>query len=102
MSNVHHAITKLGEHHDLNHAQYRWTKSAIGIVSNEKLLAIYRWAQSTSQEYAIVRTFDPIALTAETIICEELLGLTKTDAVEALLAAKSVKDLVALRPTNSN
>lgn len=69
------------------------------LVSREEVLEYYRWAVGRG------RGKDPVALTALAILCEKILRLTRTDALQALLQTKTPEELktfLARRGTASN
>jgi hypothetical protein len=52
------------------------------LVSDERILDVYRWAQGYVREKKL--RVDPEKLAALTIVCEEILGLSWTDATWAV------------------
>jgi hypothetical protein len=94
-------INLLSDFNGLSKNQYRktlppLTGSAEVLVSDERIRTAYN-AVTRSQQHKLVskdfKRLNPAMLTAETIICEELLGLTYTHAVRALLRINSLGDL---------
>jgi hypothetical protein len=65
-------------------------------VSDERILDVYRWAQRYVRGAIKKRKQrpDPATLAALTIICEEFLGLRWHDAIQALLGAQYLKQVV--------
>ncbi len=112
ISSIRNYIAHLSLLHNLSPAQYRRVdnpKAIVRIASDERVLDTYRWALGVTSEMRRLRVrcsdgskLGPKRLAAEVIICEELLGLSAMDAVQALRDAKSPDDLGSLRPKNSN
>jgi len=100
ISNVRRDIDLLGSHHELTTAQYRNAIYPTTIVSDERILELYRWAPQLRKSGRV--KLNPTQLAAEVIICEELLGLTRYDAIQALNNAKYLHDLRTLRSKNSS
>jgi hypothetical protein len=71
-----------------------------GLAAPAALRSIHRWAAQARKDKRF--KLHPIRVTAEIIICQELLGLSAADAVQAFLRAKSCEELRALKPKNSN
>ena len=81
-------IDFLATYHEISPAQSRKTMHSTQLVSDEQILALYRWAVEACRRLKKengIRLW-AIRLTAETIICEELLGLTRSDALQALIS----------------
>jgi len=102
VSNVRRNIERLAYYHALTPGQYRKTIYPTKMIaSTERILEFYYWARQlikedarTIKDYRI--TLHPTRLAAEAIICEELLGLSRYDAYQALLNAKKPGDLRGL------
>jgi hypothetical protein len=100
ISNVRRDIDLLGSHHELTTAQFRKAIYPTTMVSDERILELYRWAQQLRKSGPV--KLNPTRLAAEVIICEELLGLTRYDAIQALNNATYLHDLRTLRSKNSS
>jgi hypothetical protein len=76
----------------LNHDGGNYYNCGVGdrVVTDKEILKIYRWANKTAPEYKL----NSERLTAETIVCEKILGLTlevaSYAAVRVLRGARSV------------
>ena len=78
-------VDLLAAYHELSPTQYRKVMHPTQLVTDEHILALYRWAGEACRKESRTRLC-AIRLTAETIICEELLGLTRSDALRALIS----------------
>jgi hypothetical protein len=101
ISSVRQDLTQLADYHELSKAQYRKVMSkdaTIELVDDPQILRIYSWAERlTNAKPPIegIKKFGPVRVTAEAIICQELLGLSHHDAIRALLGG--LDDLRTLR-----
>src|SRR5262249_13044626 len=100
-------ISLLGHYHELDKAQYRKiiTDRATEELANEQqVLAVCEWSLLATKDEPLqhLQNVGPERLAAETIICEELLGLTRADAIHALTASKTLDDLSKLRAKTLN
>jgi hypothetical protein len=59
-------------------------------VTDKEILAVYQCAKKVEP-----RTNRAVRLSAETIICEEALGLTRKDAIHALRNSRLVEEIRA-------
>lgn len=87
VSNIRREIDYLGLYHDLPQTLYRKTIFPNPMVSDEEVLAAYRWALGYLGKIPKVK-LPPKQLAAEVIICERLFGLTSRDAAKALMETK--------------
>jgi len=104
ISNVRRQLGHLELFHDLTQREYDKLQFSRDFVSDERILTFYGWAQrvtkgETSKE---LRKLEPTSLAAEVIICEQLLGLSASDAVQALLNCEDLDELKTLRRKGSN
>jgi hypothetical protein len=91
ISRIRNQISERGCYLDLSGAQRRKVENSAAtadLVSDDGILEVYRWARRLKSELKL----PPEALTADTIIFQELLGLTSADAV-AMMKDKNVKYL---------
>jgi hypothetical protein len=88
ISAIRRGVDLLAAYHELSPTQYRKVMHPTQLVTDEQILALYRWAVEACRRLKKEsRTrLCAIRLTAETIICEELLGLTRSDALRALIS----------------
>lgn len=109
VSRVRRAIDILGIYHRsvLTPAQYQTIlkpSEIAKIATYDEIIALYPWADRTSHNFKKLgkssRELHPVSLTAETIICKKLLGLSDEDAVNALRSAKTLDDLGQLTQTS--
>ncbi len=110
ISSIRDNICLLASYHNLTPAQSNQTlfsDRTKQIASDDRILDVYRWALRVISarpqlRYSDGRKMSATILTAEVIICEELLGLDSMDAVHALRSIRDFKDLGSLRPKSSN
>jgi hypothetical protein len=70
-------------------------RSSERFVSDERILDEYRWAQRLRKSIQKgEQRPDPATLAAVAIICEEFLGLCTSDAIQALLGAKYLEQVL--------
>jgi hypothetical protein len=60
------------------------------LITPDRALELYEWAERVRRSD---RKVDPVTLTAQAIICEKLLGLTRLDALHAIKQAKLEDDI---------
>jgi hypothetical protein len=90
ISNVRDRMRHLSDSHGLQYERAVFPQST-EVATDEEILALYRWAQEFGKS---ARTeLDPIAIAAEALICEKLLGLSRFDVIKALQNAKSAYEL---------
>src|SRR5262245_16444314 len=81
-------VKLLAAYHELSSAQDRKAHST-ELVNDEQIIVLHRWAVNwcrlLKKDHGI--KLHPVRLTAESIIFEELLGLSRVDAPRRLLAA---------------
>jgi hypothetical protein len=99
VSNIRSRIETIGLFCDLTNAQAR---SLIGpchwLACDEEIISLYHWGRKVRRSGIKV---DPKRLVALVIICEKLLGLSRTDAVKAMQQAKALKDYKTLLPSHN-
>ena len=90
ISGVRRTIDTLVSFHELSREQSRKARNPTQLASSEEILKVYQWAEAgcerIKKEYHV--KISPILLTAEAIICEQLLELDRTDAWPVLLKCK--------------
>jgi hypothetical protein len=96
-------VSFLAGYHELTEAQqdrvYRLGRGLEEIASREQILSAYSWAQLVRKENkGYGGKSNTGRLAAEVIICQQLLGLSPADAMQAWLRAKSLEDFRTLRP----
>ena len=80
--------------HDRSDLPLRYRNLFLGcgddVVTDKEILAVYQWAKKVEP-----RTNRAVRLSAETIICEKALGLTRKDAIHALRNSRLVEEIRA-------
>src|SRR5262249_22757675 len=81
-------VDLLGVYHELSDAQYREAQYPTKLVTDEQILVLQRWSAQACHRLKNEQkiSLSAVRLTAEIIICEELLGLTRFDAFRALIS----------------
>jgi hypothetical protein len=108
ISRVRREVDSLAGFHMLSSAQRDETRYPTRLVSGRQILLLHRWAlearHRVKKDYKI--RVNAVVLTAEVIICEQLLGLDRIDALLALIRGirerRDLTDIGSLLPNNSN
>jgi hypothetical protein len=101
IAEVRSRIETLGHFHDLTEAEHQKIISN-DVASNDEILAFYHWGLLVKRPAKHLKKLDPIAVAAEAIICEKLLGRARRDAIKALLQAKRADDYRTLLPRKTS
>jgi|SRR5215469_380088 len=93
---VHNDIDFVRVFHNLPPEQYRKAQQPSKLISDAKLLELYRWAENVCRMFKRDHRvkLSPVRLTAEAIICSEVLGLDPGHASRALF--KAVQERIPL------